>query len=289
MREHELIILNSKKQQLKISKSRPFLLAKVDGKNVSANIQTSTGNFNGVRVDSVNIKERTIPIEGAIVGMSKIDMERKRAEFIGFLNPSEKFEFIYTNHRWTRKVIGYISSLDFQEEINRMQKFQIQVLVPFPFWEEPTEVKNTIAAWTKDAYFPLVATKENPIIFGHRVSNIVCTIYNIGDVATGMRIRLEALATVENPSVLNIYTREFIKIKKTLEKGDVLEISTKVNNKRVEIIKADGSRENVLNWMTFDSEFLQLQKGDNVFRYDAESGIDNLEMSIYYTPAYLGI
>lgn len=126
-------------------------------------------------------------------------------------------------------------------------------------------------------------------MFGHRVSNLICNIYNAGDVETGMRIQLKALATVVNPSVLNIYTHDFIKIMQTLQKGDVLEITTYANNKRVVINKADGTTKNVFNWITLDSEFLQLAVGDNLFRYDAESGLDNLEMTIYYNPATMGV
>ena len=100
---------------------------------------------------------------------------------------------------------------------------------------------------------------------------------------------MKALATVVNPSVLNIYTHDFIKIMQTLQKGDVLEITTYANNKRVVINKADGTTKNVFNWITLDSEFLQLAVGDNLFRYDAESGLDNLEMTIYYNPATMGV
>ena len=35
--------------------------------------------------------------------------------------------------------------------------------------------------------------------------------------------------------------------------------------------------------------FPQLAVGDNTFRYDAESGIDNIEMTIYHNPATLGV
>jgi hypothetical protein len=34
---------------------------------------------------------------------------------------------------------------------------------------------------------------------------------------------------------------------------------------------------------------MTLEIGDNIYRYDAESGVDNLEVSIYYNPQYLGV
>src|SRR5665648_504005 len=42
------------------------------------------------------------------------------------------------------------------------------------------------------------------------------------------------------------------------------------------------------NYIDLGSTFLQLDVGDNLMRYDADTGIDNLEVSIYFTPQYLG-
>ncbi|MFB8985000.1 phage tail family protein, partial [Clostridioides difficile] len=104
-----------------------------------------------------------------------------------------------------------------------------------------------------------------------------------------MKIQFKALATVDNPSLFNVNTREYIKINRTLEAGDLLEITTEFANKRIELVKSNYERINVFNWIDLDSEFLQLEVGDNLFRYDADVGIDNLEMSIYYNPLYLGV
>lgn len=286
----KLVIKDSKGKELILDKSRPYLLSSIEGIGVTSNISTMQGNFDGVNITGMNIKEKALNITGAIVSNTKREMQQDRAKFISFLNPNKgSFDFIYQNHAHKKKLVGNIQSVDYRESVSRFQKFQIQVLAPFPFWQEVSERKKEIALWTKDAYFPLVATKEKKIVFGHRVSNLICNIYNAGDVETGMRIQLKALATVVNPSVLNIYTHEFIKIMQTLQKGDVLEITTYANNKRVIINKADGTTKNVFNWITLDSEFLQLAVGDNLFRYDAESRIDNIEMTIYHNPATLGV
>lgn len=277
-------------KKLILSKSHPYLLSQVEGIGVSTNISTMSGAFDGVNITGFNIKEKTIAITGAIVSNTKREMQQERAKFISFLNPNKgSFDFVYENDAHKKKLVGNVHRIDFKESVSRLQKFQIQVLAPFPFWQEEIERKKEVALWAKDAYFHLVATKEKPIVFGHRVSNLICNVFNPGDVETGMRIQLKALATVVNPSVLNIYTHDFIKIMQTLEKGDVLEITTYANNKRVVINKADGTTKNVFNWITLDSEFLQLAVGDNLFRYDAESGLDNLEMTIYYNPATMGV
>ncbi len=286
----ELRIKDKKGNTIAINKSHPYLIESVNSIGFGSNISTMNGAFDGVNVTGLNIKEKVVTIQGSIVGVDKRRMQQERAKLAGFLNPNKgDFEFIYSIDGHTKKLIGRIQRLDFKESVSRLQKFQIQVLSPFPYWFEELDKRKDIALWTKDAYFPLVTTKENPVIFGHRVSNLICSIYNSGDVEIGMRIQLKALATVVNPSVLNIYTQEFIKIIQVLERGDILEITTYTNNKRIEIHKANGTTKNVFNWMTLDSDFLQLAVGDNTFRYDAESGIDNIEMTIYYNPASLGV
>ena len=247
----KLIIRDSKGRELILDKSHPYLLSTVEGIGVNSNISTMQGNFDGVNITGMNIREKSLNITGSIVSNTKREMQQERAKFVSFLNPNKgSFDFIYQNDAHKKKLVGNIQAIDFKEAVGRLQKFQIQILAPFPFWQEVSERKKEIALWTKDAYFPLVATKEKKIVFGHRVSNLICNIYNAGDVETGMRIQLKALATVVNPSVLNIYTHEFIKIMQTLQKGDVLEITTYANNKRVVINKADGTTKNVFNWIT---------------------------------------
>ena len=43
------------------------------------------------------------------------------------------------------------------------------------------------------------------------------------------------------------------------------------------------------NYIDYESTFLQLDIGDNLFRYDADEGIDNLEVNIYHTSQHLGV
>ena len=104
-----------------------------------------------------------------------------------------------------------------------------------------------------------------------------------------MRIEFKSLATVVNPSLFDVYTRKYIKIKRTLNAGDKLVVNTNFGNKRVEMIRSNGVRQNVFYYIDLNSTFLQLAPGDNLFRYDAEQGLDNLEMALYYKPLYIGV
>lgn len=55
------------------------------------------------------------------------------------------------------------------------------------------------------------------------------------------------------------------------------------------MLRNGGVKTNVFNYIDLDSTFLQLAPGDNLLRYDAESGIENLDVAIYYRPQYVGV
>ncbi|WP_219670879.1 phage distal tail protein, partial [Clostridioides difficile] len=114
--------------------------------------------------------------------------------------------------------------------------------------------KEEVALWVGDFEFTLEISNEG-IEMGHRVSNLICNVVNNGDVECGMKIQFKALATVDNPSLFNVNTREYIKINRTLEAGDLLEITTEFANKRIELVKSNYERINVFNWIDLDSEF----------------------------------
>lgn len=286
----KLIYKNIKGQELILSKYRPFIFETIDNHaNVSTSIGYSSNTLDGVSIDNVNIKEKILPITGAIIAKSREDLDKKRAYLSSLFNPKFESTLIYTNNAFTKKISGFVQDLSFQAPVAFMQKFLVQILCPSPFWEDLYPKKEEVALWQGDFEFELEVLEDVGIEMGHRVSNLICNVCNSGDVPCGMKIQFRALATTSNPSLFNVNTREFIKINQTLETGDVLEINTEFSNKRIELIKSNGIRSNVFNWIDLDSEFLQLDVGDNIFRYDAETGLDNLELSIYYTPLYLGV
>ena len=158
--------------------------------------------------------------------------------------------------------------------------------MPPPFGDV-AKTKAEVAIWRGAFEFPLEIVTGG-IEMGFREPSLIVNIENPGDVACGMEIRFKALATVVNPLLFNVNTREFIKINKTLTAGEVLTVTTHFANKRVETYK-NGITSNAFNWIDLDSTFLQLTPGDNLLRYDADDGLDNLEVDIYYNPQYVGV
>ena len=70
--------------------------------------------------------------------------------------------------------------------------------------------------------------------------------------------------------------------------GDVITIDTSYGNKSI-MLQRNGQESNIYRYMDVDSTFMQLDIGDNLFRYDADSGLSNLEVTVYYVQKYLGV
>ena len=174
--------------------------------------------------------------------------------------------------------------------VTLFHEFDLQIECLNPFWREEEETKEDIASWVAAWHFPCVIEKDSTksMIYGYRAESVIVDCYNEGDVSTGMRIRFTALGTVSNPILLNVDTEEFIQINATMKTGDVIEINTKYGSKGAKLIR-DGVETDYFRYIDVDSTFMQLAIGDNMFRYDAASGVNSLEVSIFYSKEFLGV
>jgi hypothetical protein len=164
----------------------------------------------------------------------------------------------------------------------------VQLICLNPFWREETESVTDIAAWIGAFEFELEIPDDEGIEMGRREPSIIVNVYNEGDVKSGIKIDFRAIGTVVNPYLLNVYTGEFIKINYTLAAGDILSVSTYYGGKEV-TLKTGGAAVDAFRYLDADSSYMQLEVGDNLFRYDATSGLDALEVSIYHSNQYLGV
>ncbi|MGJ8756271.1 phage tail family protein [Clostridium botulinum] len=287
----KIIFKNERGQSITLGNSAPYILQKVEntGSPKTTILSSKAPGQDGKSYHGTLLEERTLPITATIVGTDMEDMYAKRQLLCSIFNPKLSGKLTYINNAGEHTIDCIVEdSPAFKEQVVYVQEFLIQLYCPNPFWMDIKESKEEIALWVGDFHFPLIIPPEG-IIMGHRISNLIVNAKNKGDEECGMRIEFRALATVVNPSLFNVYTRKYIKVKRTLQAGDKLVINTSFGNKRVEMIKSNGTKINVFNYIDLETEFLQLKVGDNLLRYDAEKGLDNLEMALYYKPLYIGV
>lgn len=285
------LIIASKIGSFEIGHNVPFILQKLEGLGVPDNnsITIKSSRQDGVSYEYSLLDERIIDIEFGILTDSFARQFELR-EFVNrILNPHNLLEIIYEYPGGIKKIKGYIKGdIVFPEsDLLGFQKVICSVACPNPYWNDIFDTSEEIATWQGSFQFPLEIKSEG-IEMGVRLSNLIAKINNRGAVETGIKIIFKATGEVNNPSLFNVETREFIRINKTMQVGEELIITTEVGNKKVFFTK-NGITSNGFVWLDDESTFIKLMPGKNIFRYDAEEGLDNLEVTIIYNQKYVGV
>ena len=211
---------------------------------------------------------------------------RRRAEKI--LNAELDAKLIYTYKDFVRVIDCKVEGQPQFKKSGVFVQYSIPIICCNPFWREETEAKKDIAAWVPSWEFEFELPEEG-IELGYREPSVIVNVYNEGDVKSGMRIEFRAIGTVVNPVLLNVNTQEYVRLIDTeMQAGDVITINTGYGSKGATLTRA-GEVVDYFRHIDVDSTFMQLDIGDNVFRYDAESGAEALEATIYHYNKYLGV
>ena len=249
---------------------------------------TSSMGQHGETFISQKINSRDIDIAGSINRKDKDVMLQLRRSMQKILNPELNATLTYVYGSFTKVIDAKIDSAPVFRHKKVLEEFTIQLTCPSPFWRDQKESRQDIASWVGSFSFPLEIPEDEGIIFGYRQPSVIVDVYNEGDVAAGMRVAFKATGTVSNPQILNINTGEYIQVNATLTAGETVIVNTEYGNKGA-VMQSGGEEVDYFRYIDVDSTFMQLAIGDNVFRYDASAGLDALEVTIYYSPKYLGV
>lgn len=291
----KFIFNNAKGKSIELSHDTDYVLQAVDGTGgVDVNIQSKSAyRQDGESYYGNTLEPRYIDLEIVIVAGSSSEMAKKRRLLAKILSPKLGPGTLYYEYGGIRKLIRALPerSPDFsnvEEHKDFMQTALIGFYCPNPYWIEESSTRVNISTEEPNIEFPLQIPGEG-LELSIRTISFITNIYNPGDTDTPIRIILEATESVINPIVENLETGEYVRVNRRLLKGDKLEIDTSYGNKRVEIIRSNGDRENAFNYIDYKSSFFSIDPGDSRIKYDAEAGNGNLDVRIYYTPRYMGV
>lgn len=247
----------------------------------------------GESVVSTSLGTRPVKIEGWIVATSENHMTLLKRKLNSFVNPQEEITMLYDTYKINfapDETVKYSVSAAENNEV--VCKFQINGTAANPLFSDNFETRATFVTTTPGFHFPLTISQSLPdkgITFGKRTPSLIVNLTNSGSVPVGMKIVFKANGTIVNPSLINVNTREEFKINKTLVFGEEIEVNTNIGEKRVKGKIGDASLTNYFMYKDIDSSWLQLDVGGNVFRYDAEEGIDNLDIFVYFHNQYVEV
>lgn len=248
----------------------------------------------GESLMSTSLGTRSVKIIGWAVATSELEMDTLKSNLNAFVSPQEQLDLLYDKY-----VLRFSPDSTVQYSVNVAEnnevicKFQIVGTAHDPLFKDSAE-NHLLFATTQGMFrFPLVISPdldEGGVIFGARTDSLIADVINRGAVSTGIRVVFKAKGTLTNPMLIKIDTQEKISIKKTMVAGEEIEVNTNVGTKYVigrlsEVAEYD----NYFVYRTLDSKWLDLQPGKNSFRYDADDGVDNLDVFIYFQDKYLEV
>lgn len=247
----------------------------------------------GVYVTGTSLETRSVTIQGWVIAENESMMTIRKTTLNRFFNPQQAVDLFYKDYvlRFLPNTsIRYSTVIAENNEV--ICKFKVEGYCPDPLFSEQVESKVAAASTQAMFHFPLIISETpNPpggIIFGLRQPSLIVTVTNNGAVDVGMKIVFRASGTLTNPSLIEVNTQKFFKVNKTMVVGEEITIDTIIGEKKIEGY-LNGITSNYFKYRDLDSEWLQLKVGDNLFRYDADQNVGNLEVYIYYNNKYLEV
>jgi len=277
---------------------RLFRLTKgLDLSGLVAKVNFSTNSRAGSKYQNTKLENREFDIEFKMIrsDSDEVRMDSKRANMYRVFNPElnpmrvdlemsdGKQYYLMANLQSTP-----VMPPDHSNNNGAWQKALLQFIATDPYIYEKDARKVDIAKWVGAFKFPLKIPQGVGIKMGKRSNSLIVNVFNEGQNKTGMLIRFKALATVVRPAIINVDTYEELRLNYTMTQGDVIEVTTYDGNMTITLIK-DNVKTDIFNAIDLYSRFLQIEPGDNLFRYEADTGVDNLEMSLTYRAKSVGV
>lgn len=271
-----------------------FILSSVDwGAVESTHHSFKYVNQIGVYVTGTSLETRSVEIQGWVIAENESMMTIRKTTLNRFFNPQQAIDLFYKSYvlRFLPNTsVRYSATVAENNEV--ICKFKIEGYCPDPLFSEQVESKVAAASTQAMFHFPLIiSSAPNPpggVVFGLRQPSLIVNVANNGAVDVGMKVVFEAIGTVENPSLIEVSSQKFFKINKTMVAGEKITVDTVIGEKKIQGY-LNGVTSNYFKYRDLDSEWLQLKVGDNLFRYDADQNVGNLEVYIYYNNKYLEV
>lgn len=247
----------------------------------------------GVYVTGTSLETRSVDISGWVIASTEREMTNRKTILNRFFNPQQAVDLLYKDYvlRFLPNTsVRYSTAIAENNEV--VCKFKVEGYCPDPLFSEQMESKVAAASTIAMFHFPLIISQTpNPpggIVFGLRQPSLIVAINNSGAVDVGMKIVFKAIGTLHGPSLINVNTQKYFKVNKTMQAGEEIVINTTIGEKKIQGT-LNGITTNYFKYRDLDSEWLQLSVGDNLFRYDAEENVENLEVYIYFNNKYLEV
>ena len=276
------------------NKFGPFLLEDCDG---IYSVRNKVATSENTMIDGATYQGSVTQMRNIVLTLRdrpQSDHQANRALLYNLFKPKSPGTFVYleSDDAESRSIEYYVESVDIDAKM-RARRATVSLLCPDPFFVAPSDITVIMAGWVPCFEFPHEFPPEGEE-FCYRVEEKLKTIENTSAADNiGMTIKISAAGEVVNPSIHHVEQGEHITVGKTgrpleLTRGDTVTITTGINNKHVYLTR-EGVEEEINEYLSEDSEFIQLGRGINTIGYSAESGEAFMTVEISYRYRYLGV
>lgn len=292
MGDYTVKVRNKGGETIQLSPSDDFILTSITGltpANATINA-TEMATIDGSRFNSSHVQARNIVIELKPRGEGT-RVRKNRVNLYRYIRSKQPIRVYVSNDQRDVYIDGYVEQFEDAGTIfSPDQRLQLSVICPDPFFRDNSSDGQEIVFSSVEAlfHFPFSIEVGEPIPFSVRLNTQYKTIYNAGDTACGMILKVAASGAVSNPKFFDEANNDTMTFDIDLVQGDELIVST-VHGSKSATLRRQGVETNVINTMTHDSSWLVLEPGDNIFYYSADTGGDNMTLTFLFTNLFEGI
>lgn len=305
-----ITVTNGKGETLVISLSDPlssgFAISGATGVGpVAANVSTTSyASRDGAVFNSARVDIRNIVIGVIFMGTNTDSVENIRHRSYRFFPVKDKITLKFKTENRECSIEGYVESNEL-EIFSQRESAQISVICPDPyFYDSTTSRKVAFLAKVGAFSFPFAneGADKRTIIMGKITKLLTKSFEYDGEGRTGVVVSLDILGAVTGKiTVSNETTAQKMVIDTALfpggyklKKGDRIAMDTNPGNKYVRLGKSVNgetpkSGANILNCVASGSEWLEIVHGENKITVSADSGRENIEVSVRTVVRYEGI
>lgn len=281
---YSLKVENDRGNTLELTNNPNYTVFKIEGLNppqatINSSVNTTT---DGSNINSVRLENRNIVIYIAMEG----DIEANRINLYKYFPVKKNVKLMFSNEARKIQIEGYVELVECDLFTSR-EVAQISIICPRPYFKDVNDLVTTFGDVSPMFEFPFSIPKSG-VEISAITTNQRKSIVNTGDIETGIIIKLFAVGTVVNPVIYDVLNRTQLKLNFTMLASDTIVINTNVGEKSIELIR-DGATYNAMGYMAQNSSWFELQSGDNVFTYDADSGNSYLQLTFTTSILYSGV
>lgn len=275
-----------------------FAVLDVDGLGpTKATINTSPIlSVPGSVFNSASISERNITLRLRFQDNPSIEENRKLSYKFFPLGKIVNLK-VKTDTR-TGLVSGYVESND-PDIFSKKQETLISIVCPDAFFKSEQVIETVFSGTVSGFSFPFSndSLTEKQIIFGDLTLDTSASVLYLGDADTGVTIYIHFIGPASGLSIYNVDRRETMDIDSDklvaltgsgFISGDDVVITTIKGEKSIFLTRA-GEKINILNCLSVSADWFQVQRGDNLFTFTADSGQANVQLKIKHRLLFEGI